>query len=114
MEDLAAELPAVLLGAELDGVPTAFSVLRLDDSGSEGDGSAVVAAALNVPVERFDTGAAALASVPAGRRDGDLSPAHWRAERQRGERLARVRQRVLLGAAIYAGALLARVSCAGQ
>ncbi len=61
-EDLAAELPAVLLGAELDGVPTAFSVLRLDQR--ETDGRGVLAAALNVPVEPFDTGAAALNSVP--------------------------------------------------
>ena len=104
VDDLAAELPAVLLGAELDGVPAAFSVLRLD--AREGDAAAVLAAALNVPVAPFDTAAAALASVPVGDRDGDLSPAQWRVERQRGERLARIRRRVLLGAAIYAGVLL--------
>ena len=103
-EDLAAELPAVLLGAELDGVPTAFSVLRLDQR--ETDGRGVLAAALNVPVEPFDTGTAALSSVPGGERDGDLSPPQWRAERLRGERRERVLRRVLLGAVIYAGLLL--------
>lgn len=104
VDDLAAELPAVLLGAELDGVPVAFSVLRIDES--EGDGGAVLAAALNVPVERFDPAAAALASVPGGESDGDLSPAHWRVERQRGDRLARIKERIVLGVAIYMGALL--------
>ncbi len=57
-------------------------------------------------MELFDTGAAALASVPAGERDGDLSPAGWRSERLRGERRARIRRRVMLGAAVYGGALL--------
>ena len=61
---------------------------------------------LNVPVESFDTGAAALGSVPNGERDGDLSPPQWRAERMRGERRERLMRRVLLGAAVYVGVLL--------
>ena len=100
-DDLAAELPAVLLGAELDGVSTAFSTLRLDER--ESDSQGVLAATLNAPVEPFDTGEAALASVPDGERDGDLSPPRWREERLRGERRARIQHRVLLGAATYAG-----------
>ena len=85
-------------------MPTDFHALRLDDRANAG--GPVLGVALNVPVEAFDTGAAALASVPRGERDGDLSPAQWRAERLRGERQARVTRRVVLGAAFYLGALV--------
>ncbi len=98
--DLAGELPAVLLGAELEGVPTAFQTVRLDRAAE--DSRATLAVALSRPVEIFDPGAAAQAAVAASEdAPGDLSPAHWRTERLRGERMARLRQRLLLGAAIY-------------
>ncbi len=99
--DLTAELPAVLLGAELEGVPTTFQTVRLDQAAE--DTRATLSVALSRPVETFDPGAAALAASAGA--TGDLSPAHWRTERLRGERMARLRQRALLGAAIYGGAL---------
>ena len=100
--DLAAELPAVLLGAELEGVPTTFGTVRLDEAMA--DWRDTLAVALGRPVETFNPGAVAQSSAVDGV-GGDLSPAHWRAERLRGERVARLRQRLLVGAAIY-GALL--------
>lgn len=100
--ELAAELPAVLLGAELDGVPTHCNVLRLDrrcEAWRE-----TLASALGTPVELFDPGAESLSasSVHAG----DLAPPHWRAERQRVNRLADFKRRLLIGAGIYVGILL--------
>lgn len=102
-EDLAAELPAVLLGAELEGVPTTFGTVRLDRAAE--DMRETLAVALGRPVDVFDPGAAAQAAA-ADHLAGDLSPAHWRTERLRGERMARLRRRLLLGAAIYGAALV--------
>ncbi len=95
--ELTAELPAVLLGAELEGVLTTFQTVRLDQAAE--DARETLAVALSRPVETFNPGAAALAASEG--EAGDLSPSHWRTERLRGERMARLRQRVLLGAAIY-------------
>ena len=101
-EDLATELPAVLLGAELEGVPTNFTHVSLDERLA--DRKDTLAAALGVPLVPFDpAGTALLAATLPG---GDLSPGGWQAERQRGERRARLRQRVLLAAGIYGGVLL--------
>ena len=102
-EDLAAELPAVLLGAELEGVPTNFETLRLDAVVE--DWSDTLQAVLNRRVVPFDPGAAAQAAVSRGG-DGDLSPASWRAERLRGARMARLRRRLLTGAAVYVGLIV--------
>ncbi len=105
-EELAAELPAALLGAELEGVPTNFAVLTLDRRAE--DWADVLKAALNVPVETFDAGRAGLLAVAVARSGdaGDLSPPGWRTERLRGERMARVRRRLLLGVGIYLAVLL--------
>ena len=103
-EDLAAELPAVLLGAELEGVPTTFQTVRLDEAAEESRDT--LAVALSRPVEIFNPGAAAQAAVASLRANSDLSPAHWRTERLRGERMARLRQRLFLGVAIYAAVLV--------
>ncbi len=62
-EDLAAELPAVLLGAELEGVPTMFQVVRLDQAVE--DARDTLAVSLSRPVEIFDPGAASQAAVAA-------------------------------------------------
>ena len=102
VEDLVTELPAVLLGAELDGVPTTFRHLALDSRLA--DWRDTFAAALGAPVVLFDPAGTALLAAP--RTGGDLSPAHWQAERQRGERRARLNQRLLLAAAAYGGILL--------
>lgn len=101
-EDLATELPAVLLGAELEGVPTNFAHLALDERLAVWQGT--LAASLGVPVVAFDPAGAALLAAPLP--GGDLSPVGWQAERQRGERRARLRGRILLAAAIYGGLLL--------
>lgn len=101
-EELATELPAVLLGAELEGVPTAFTRVRLEEKSAEWRD--VLTAALGVPVEAVDMEGAAL--LAAARPGGDLSPVEWHAERQRGERRARLRRQFLVGAAIYGGILL--------
>ena len=101
-EDLATELPAVLLGAELEGVPTNFAHVSLDErlAGWQDTLSAV----LGVPLVPFDpAGTALLAAAEPG---GDLSPAGWQAERLRDERRALLRRRVLLGLGIYGGILL--------
>ena len=104
--ELAAEVPAVLLGAEIEGVPTGFNVLHLDRRAE--DWADVLRAALNVPVDLFDPERAALAQAAAahgGGGGGDLSPAGWRTERLRGERMARLRRRLLLGVGIYLAVL---------
>lgn len=105
-EELAAELPAALLGAELEGVPTSFEVLSLDRRAE--DWSEVLRVALNVPVEPFDAGRAGLLAAATARSGGagDLSPPGWRTERLRGERMARLRRRLLLGVGIYLAALV--------
>ena len=105
-EELAAELPAVLLGAELEGVPTNISTLRLDARAADARG--VLRAALGVPVETVDVEAAAAQAGAGGSAwgEGDLSPPGWRAERVRGEKLARLRRRVVFGVGIYLGLLL--------
>ena len=101
-EDLTTELPAVLLGAELEGVPTNFAHVSLDERLAPWRDT--LAAALGVPLVPFDPAGTALrdAFLPGG----DLSPAGWQAERQRGERRAQRRQRILLGLGIYGGVLL--------
>jgi hypothetical protein len=100
--DIAAELPAVLLGAELEGLPTNFAMLRLDARCEEA--RAALEVTLGIPVEMIDAAAAALPVDAAAR--GDLSPASWRAERERGEGLARLKHRVFAAGAVYIGLLL--------
>lgn len=101
-EDLATELPATLLGAELEGVPTSFGHVRLDDGLAEWKDT--LAAALSVEITLFDPAGTALQAAPQP--EGDLSPAGWHAERQRGERRERLQRRLLLAAVAYAGILL--------
>ena len=104
-EELAGELPAVLLGAELEGVPTNLTLLRLDERSADARG--VLRAALGIPVETFDVEAdTAQAGLAAAAGNADLSPPGWRAERMRGEKFARLRQRIVLGVGIYLGLLL--------
>lgn len=104
-EELAGELPAVFLGAELEGVPTAFQFVRLDDRCA--DFQAVIQAALGVPVEIFraepEPEIAAPLNSPLAK---DLSPASWLVERQRVLRRVRLKRNILLGAGIYLGLLL--------
>lgn len=104
-EELAVELPAVFLGAELEGVPTAFQLVRLDERCA--DWLPVLQAALGVPVEIFRAEPAPEMAAPLGSPvEKDLSPASWRIERQRVLRRARLKRNVLLGAGIYLALLL--------
>ena len=92
-EELAAELPAVLLGAELEGVPTNFSVLRLDERAA--DAREVLRAALGIPVETFDAEAAAARA--GGLERGAATFRHPVGARNGcgARRMARVRRRVI-------------------
>ncbi len=104
-EDLAGELPAVFLGAELEGVPTAFQFVRLDERCA--DWLPVIQAAVDVPVELFRAEPAPAMAAPAnGPVEKDLSPSSWQVERQRVLRRARLKRNVLLGVGIYFGLLL--------
>jgi hypothetical protein len=100
--EIAAELPAVLLGAELEGLPTNFAAVRLDARCEES--RAALEVTLGIPVEMFDAAAGALPVDAAAH--GDLSPASWRAARQRGEGLVRFKRRVLMAAGVYIGLLV--------
>lgn len=100
--ELAAELPAVLLGAELEGLPTNFAAVRLDARCAEA--RAALEVSLGMPVDMFSSAVAAL--PVAGAAAGDLSPPGWRNERLRVEKIARLKRRVLAGAAVYIGLLV--------
>jgi hypothetical protein len=88
-------LPQFLMSAELQGVPTDFSLVRLDRACGELE--VPLREFFGTPVELFSTDSPA---PPAPRTD--LLPASWRKERQRLTRTARVKQRLLLAGAIYA------------
>lgn len=104
-EALGAELPAVFLGAELEGVPTDFQFLRLDERCA--DWLPVIQTALGVPVELFraepPAAMAPALDVPV---DKDLSPTGWQVERQRVLRRVRLKHNILVGVGAYFAALL--------
>lgn len=104
-EDVAGELPGVLLGVELEGVPTDFQFVRLDERCA--DWLPAIQTALGMPVELFRAEPApAMAAALNAPSDRDLSPASWQVERQRVLRRARLKRNVLLGVGIYFGLLL--------
>jgi len=103
--ELAAELPAVLLGAELEGVPTQFGMLRLDREYESWRDA--LEAALGLPVELFDPLTEAIQGT--ANHAGDLSPPQWRAERQRVVRVTTLKRRLLAGAGAYLALLLLAV-----
>lgn len=98
-DTLARELPAVLLGAELEGVAVGFSGARLDERCAEL--APALEEVLQAPVEIISPEAGQAETVK-----GDLSPPHWRVERLRSVRAARLKQRIWLGAGIYVGLLV--------
>ncbi len=99
-EALAAELPGVFLGAELEGVPTTFQFVRLDERCAEWQPA--IHAVLGVPVELFRAEPPPEMPAEIGKPvEKDLSPASWLAERQRVARRARVKRNVLVGTGIY-------------
>jgi hypothetical protein len=97
--EIGAELPAVLLGAELEGLATNFPAVRLDTRCQEAREALEVS--LGMPVGMFDAAAAAVPCAGAAR--GDLSPPAWRTERLRVENLARLKRLHRLAGAGGAG-----------
>ena len=98
---LLAELPAFMLSAEMEGVPTQFASVRLEQgSGGLRDH---LAEYFSVPVEiiSYDV---ALPEVPI-----NLVPDAWIAETRRLERSGAVKQRLQLAAALYL--LLVAAAC---
>jgi hypothetical protein len=87
------ELPQMLLGAEMEGVPTNFSRVRLAEE------SAALAAPLReyfeVPVELMPLDGQL--PEPAF----NLVPASWQADVARGARAAQWKQRIIIGVAAY-------------
>lgn len=100
--EIAAELPAVLLGAELEGLPTNFASIRLDARCE--DSRAALEVSLGMPVEMFDAAEAAVPSSIAV--SGDLSPPGWRIERLRVERIERLKRRAITIAGVYIALLV--------
>ena len=100
--EIAAELPAVLLGAELEGLPAELTALRLDSRCAELRGALNIS--MGVPVEIFDAGVAAVPVAAA--ESGDLSPPGWRTERLRIAGQVRLKRRLMAAAGVYIGLLV--------
>jgi hypothetical protein len=92
-ETFAGELPALLLGAEMNGVPSEFTrALLASDCGHLRHG---LEEAVGCPVENFS-----LAEVPRAD-SGNLLPPDWAAQRNKAQRSERMQQRLLLAAVVY-------------
>lgn len=91
-ETLLAELPQMMLAAEMEGVPTKFSGIRLDLELARLERP--LHDLLNLPVELLP-----LDRLPEP--VGNLVPSAWQADTRRIERAERLKQRLLLAAVIY-------------
>ena len=99
-ESICAELPQVLLGAELDGVPVTFSKIRLDI-----ECAAIreeISALLGVPAEIIT------ADTPMEAPEMSLFPDTWRGALAAAERAANLKVRLIAAGAVY----LALILCA--
>lgn len=96
------ELPSLLLGAELESVPTAFRRVWLD--GRLGGWQTALERSLHLPVALLP--AIGTSALVAQRPTGDLAPPPWGRARMRQERALRLRQRLLWAAGIYVLLLL--------
>jgi hypothetical protein len=92
-ETLLGELPQLLLGAEMDGVPTQFASIRLDRELASLTGP--LREHFGLPVELIAVDSAL--PEPAG----NLVPPAWHEDLRRIERGERLKQRLLLGAVLY-------------
>ena len=92
-------LPQMMLGAEMEGVPTAISRVRLEQECASL--SETLDDFYQVPVEMvsFD------GELPEP--DVNLVPASWQADFQRGERVAQWRQRLVAAAVLYVMTIVA-------
>lgn len=87
------ELPRLLLAAEMDGVPTHFTSIRLAN-GLEAFRERLQDY-FEVPVELLSLDA------PLPEPKGNLVPPAWQADSKRAERAELIKQRLLLGAVVY-------------
>jgi len=85
-------LPQMMLTAEMEGVPTQFSRIRLERDLARLDYP--LRDLFEVPIELFD-----LDALPEP--SGNLLPSAWRADTYRLERSERIKQRLLLGVVVY-------------
>lgn len=96
-------LPQLLMSAELQGVPTEISLVRLDKACGELE--VPLREFFGAPVELFSPDE--LSRQPAAHAPRtDLLPAAWRKERHRLTRAARVKKRLFLAGAIYGSLFL--------
>ncbi len=93
------ELPGLLLSAELQGVPTDFSEIRIADE------TAGLGAALT---QQFGKPAHPLGLLPSAKSTLDLLPPAWHAELRRRERGDNLKQNLLIAGVVY----LVLVACA--
>jgi hypothetical protein len=87
-----AELPGLLLGAELEGAPTDFNVIRIADR-TDFLGESLAA--------RFGRRVLPLGTEPGAASRIDLLPESWQVAARRRERGERLKQNLLLAAVIY-------------
>lgn len=92
-----AELPSLLMRAEMTGAPTDFTELWLDPSLDAI--SSALSSFLRVPVRPIAPQAAALDGV-------DLTPEKWHAQQNRRERRIQLRRRLILAGAAYVAAVV--------
>lgn len=101
-EAFAAELPALLLAAEMNGVPTQFTRALLASDATEL--TAALTGVIECPLGHFNTAEVRPADA------GNLLPADWASEATKQLRSERMRQRLLVAAVVYlllvAGAFL--------
>jgi type II secretory pathway component PulL len=91
-DTLLAELPQMMLAAEMEGVPTQFTSVRLDEALARLERP--LRDLLKLPVELLS-----LEGLPEP--TGNLVPSAWKADTRRIERAERLKQRLLLAAVIY-------------
>lgn len=91
-DTLLGELPQMMLAAEMEGVPTKFSGIRLDQELARLERP--LRDLFNLPVELL-----ALDRLPEPA--GNLVPSAWQADTRRLERAERLKQRLLIAAVIY-------------
>ncbi len=94
VEDLTAELPSLLLGAELAGVKQPFGHALLEERWKLLGPALAEAAGCVVEIVDFER-------VPCGAAGADLQPAQWRAQKETVARRRQLAQLIMLAAACY-------------
>ena len=97
--ELMSEIPAILFGAELDGVSTDFSTVCLDRGLAEME--APLKELLSLPVKLVSTILDAESFKFAGDQEGDLLPESFLRERQQQNQTARIKSNLATAAIVY-------------